>query len=114
MASFIIHTLSAESLLKEVESTYGVSLSNEDINRFLLGNLIVDSLKLDMTIPSHLSGQELIDYKMDLKRKNRQEKVSTHFRNPANEDSVFKLPEPNMFISKYNNILQKDEKYKPK
>ena len=57
MASFIIHTLSAESLLKEVESTYGVSLSNEDINRFLLGNLIVDSLKLDMTIPSHLSGQ---------------------------------------------------------
>lgn len=108
MASFIIHTLSAESLLKEVESTYGVSLNNEDINRFLLGNLIVDSLKLDMTIPPNLSNQELIDYKMDLKRKNRLEKVSTHFRNPSNEDNVLKLPEPQLFISKYKDLLSKD------
>ena len=68
MASFVIHTISAETLLKEVESKYGVSLSNEDINKFLLGNLIVDSLKLDMSIPSNLEGQELVDYKMELKR----------------------------------------------
>lgn len=108
MASFIIHTISAETLLKEVETKYGISLSNEDINKFLLGNLIVDSLKLDMTIPSNLEGQELIDYKMDLKRKNRQEKVSTHFRNPDNEDNVLKLPEPNLFINKYQHIITKD------
>jgi hypothetical protein len=108
MASFIIHTLSAENLLKEIESIYGVSLSKEDTNKFLLGNLIVDSLKLDMTIPSNLEGQSLIDYKMDLKRKNRQEKVSTHFRNPLEEENVLKLPQPQLFISKYQHLLNKD------
>lgn len=108
MASFIIHTLSAEHLLKELESLYGVTLSKEDINKFLLGNLIVDSLKLDMTIPSHLEGQALVDYKMDLKRKNREEKVSTHFRNPLYEENILKLPEPSLFVDKYKNIIDKD------
>ncbi len=108
MASFVIHTISAEQLLKEIESIYGVELSNEQVNRFLLGNLIVDSLKLDMTIPSNLNGQELVDYKMELKRKNRQEKVSTHFRNPDNEDNVLKLPEPQIFVDKYKELLKKD------
>lgn len=108
MASFVIHTLAAESFLKEVENKYGVSLSTEDINKFLLGNLIVDSLKLDMTVPSNLEGQELIDYKMNLKRKNREEKISTHFRNPDNEDNVLKLPEPSLFISKYQELLKQD------
>lgn len=108
MASFVIHTLAAEHLFKEVENKYGVSLSNEYINKFLLGNLIVDSLKLDMTIPSDLTNQELIDYKMNLKRKNREEKISTHFRNPNNEDNVLKLPEPSMFITKYSKLLTKD------
>ena len=108
MASFVIHTIAAETLLKEVESKYGVSLSNEDINKFLLGNLIVDSLKLDMSIPSNLEGQELVDYKMELKRKNRQEKVSTHFRNPDNEDNVLKLPEPTLFVNKYQHLITKD------
>lgn len=108
MASFVIHTLAAESLLKELENKYGTSLSDVNTKKFLLGNLIVDSLKLDMTVPSHLEGQELIDYKMELKRKNRLEKISTHFRNPSNENSVFKLPEPNLFISKYKDVLSKD------
>lgn len=108
MASFVIHTLAGEHLLKEIESLYGVSLSKEDINKFLLGNLIVDSLKLDMTIPIDLEGQELIDYKMDLKRKNREEKVSTHFRNPLNEDNILKLPEPSLFVDKYKTIIDKD------
>lgn len=108
MASFVIHTLAAESLLKEIENKYGVALSTDNIKKFLLGNLIVDSLKLDMYIPTNLQGQELIDYKMDLKRKNRQEKISTHFRNPANEENVLKLPEPQKFISKYQDLLTKD------
>lgn len=108
MASFVIHTLAAETLLKELENKYGVSLSTEDTNKFLLGNLIVDSLKQDMSVPSNLQGQELIDYKMDLKRKNREEKISTHFRNPDNEDNILKLPEPNLFIDKYKDLLKKD------
>lgn len=108
MASFVIHTLAAESLLKEIENKYGVSLSNDDINKLLLGNLIVDSLKLDMTIPDNLQGQELVDYKMELKRKNRQEKISTHFRNIDDEENVLKIPQPQYFISKYKDLLTKD------
>ena len=105
MASFVIHTLAAESLLNEINNKYGVSLSNDDINKFLLGNLIVDSLKLDMTIPDNLQGQELIDYKMELKRKNRQEKISTHFRNIDDEENVLKIPQPQYFISKYKLLI---------
>ena len=71
MASFVIHTLAGETLLKELENKYGSSLGDDDTKKFLLGNLIVDSLKLDMTIPPNLKGQDLIDYKMELKRKNR-------------------------------------------
>lgn len=108
MASFVIHTLAAEMLLKEIENQYRVSLSAENTKRFLLGNLIVDSLRLDMSIPEHLQGQELIDYKMELKRKNREEKISTHFRDPSKEENVLKLPEPDLFISKYSKLISQD------
>ena len=108
MASFVIHTLAAEELLREIENRYSTRLNDDDINKFLLGNLIVDSLKLDMTVPSNLEGQELIDYKMNLKRKNREEKVSTHFRNIHDEDNILKLPDPSKFISKYQILLSKD------
>ena len=108
MASFVIHILAAEMLLKEIENQYRVSLSAENTKRFLLGNLIVDSLRLDMSIPEHLQGQELIDYKMELKRKNREEKISTHFRDPSKEENVLKLPEPDLFISKYSKLISQD------
>ena len=108
MASFVIHTLAAEMLLKEIENKYGVSLSNENIKRFLLGNLIVDSHQSDMSVPKDLKGQELIDYKMKLKRISREEKISTHFRDPAKEGNVLKLPEPALFISKYNKLISQD------
>ena len=108
MASFIIHTLSAEMLLKELENKYQIALSQELTNKFLLGNLIVDSLRIDMNIPQNLTEQEQLDYKMYLKRKNREEKVSTHFRNPSNEDNILKLPEPSLFIEKYRNLLSQD------
>ena len=108
MASFIIHTLSAEYLLKEIENEYGVSLSTKDTNNFILGNLIVDSLKVDTTVPKNLTNQEAVDYKMELKRKIRKEKINTHFRNMDNEDNVLKIPEPQLFIKKYKNLLVKD------
>ena len=44
MASFVIHTLAAEELLREIENRYSIRLNDDDINKFLLGNLIVDSL----------------------------------------------------------------------
>lgn len=108
MASFIIHTLAAEYLLKEIENEYGVSLSTKDTNNFILGNLIVDSLKLDTSIPNNLTYQEAINYKMELKRKIRKEKIKTHFRNIDNEDNVLKIPEPQLFINKYKHLLTKD------
>ena len=45
---------------------------------------------------------------MNLKRKNREEKISTHFRNPNNEENVLKLPEPSYFIDKYKTLLKQD------
>ena len=45
---------------------------------------------------------------MKLKRISREEKISTHFRDPAKEGNVLKLPEPALFISKYNKLISQD------
>ena len=45
---------------------------------------------------------------MELKRKNREEKIRTHFRDPSKEENVLKLPEPDLFISKYSKLISQD------
>lgn len=101
MASFIILTIADEAILKEITTKYQAILSQENINKLLLGNLIVDSIKKDTTIHNNLNTQEIIDYKMDLKKRNRQEKIITHFRNPNQEHLCQKFPESQRFINKY-------------
>ena len=47
MASFVIHNVAGERLLKLLEENYGVELSVDVKDEFLLGNLIVDSSRLN-------------------------------------------------------------------
>lgn len=108
MASFIIHTIVGERFLNALENKYNITLSDYNRKQFLLGNLIPDSLKLDRTIPNNLSSEEVNKYKIDLKRKIREEKRSTHFRNPNQENLCLKIPEISLFLSKYRNLLPHD------
>lgn len=108
MASFVIHTIVGEEFFKKLEKEYKVTLSNSKRKMFLLGNLIVDSLKTDKTIPSNLTEEEEKEYKISLKTKIRAEKITTHFRNPEKEELCLKIPEPELFIKKYPDIIKKD------
>ena len=106
MASFIIHTIVGETLLNEIEKKYNITLSLNDRKQFLLGNLIPDSLQTDKTIPSNLKDDEKTSYKMEIKNRIRKEKLATHFRNPQKESDCLKIPETQLFVNEYGNIIQ--------
>ena len=72
MASFIIHTIIGEHFLNKLEKTYNIELSEYDRKQFLLGNLVVDTLKTDKTIPNNIPESEITNYKMNIKNKIRQ------------------------------------------
>lgn len=108
MASFIIHTIAGEKFLHDLENAFNIILTDYDKKMFLLGNLIPDSLALETTIPENLSSIELTNYKIKLKDKIREEKRSTHFRNPENEELCLKIPDPDLFINKYQGLLNED------
>lgn len=108
MASFIIHTIVGEQFLNKIENKYKIKLTDYEKKEFLLGNLIVDSLKVDKSIPNNLTEEEKKEYKITLKNKIRNEKVTTHFRNPEKEELCLKIPEPDIFIKKYSNIIEND------
>lgn len=108
MASFIMHTITGERFLKALENHYNITISEYEKNLFILGNLIPDSLKIDKTLPSNLTEEELTNYKYDLKTKIREEKMVTHFRKPQNENLCFKIPVISSFLTKYTNLVKKD------
>ena len=108
MASFVIHTIVGERFLNELEKKYNITISDYDRKLFLLGNLIPDSLKLDRTIPDNLSPEDITKYKIDLKRRIREEKRTTHFRNPSTENLCLKIPSIQLFLSKYENLVKRD------
>ena len=50
MASFVVHNIAGEKFLQLLEES-GINLSPEQKDKFLLGNLIVDSSKIKKVIP---------------------------------------------------------------
>lgn len=92
MASYVIHNIAGEELLKTLKNlNYNISL--KDYNKFLMGNLIPDSSKLDKP-----STEE------DIQR----EKHTTHFRDKSDFNKTIQIPNIDKFLSKYNNLLSKD------
>lgn len=108
MASFIIHTVIGEHFLNELENTYNITLSDYDRKQFLLGNLVVDTLTTDKRVPENIPSSEITNYKMSIKNKIRQEKLATHFRNPAKENECIKSPVPSMFLAKYKHLIKEN------
>ena len=79
MASFVIHHISGEVFLNELENK-GVMLSDTEKKQFLLGNLIVDSSRIKKQILENLSLEEQKKFKKKLREEIQEEKRSTHFR----------------------------------
>ncbi len=108
MASFVIHDIVGERFLSAIEKKYNIKLTEQDKKSFLLGNLIPDLITEDKELPLNLSEEEQKEFYRQRKIKVRKEKITTHFRTPDSLDLCIKIPECNLFINKYSELLTHD------
>lgn len=108
MASFVIHNIAGEEFLKTIQNRLGISLSTEEQNLFLMGNLIVDSTRIKSFAPQNISGEELKKAKYERRISIQKEKNSTHFRDPKESDLTIQAPKVEHFIAKYDSLFSKD------
>lgn len=108
MASFVIHHVAGIEFLKRIEKEYNVYFTEEQKNQFLLGNLIVDSIKTNLHIPKGLDEEELAFLKKEYYQKIQEEKVKTHFRMMEDEEVFIQIPVVEKFVEKYQHIIQND------
>lgn len=98
MASFVIHTIAAETFLKKLESE-GIKLTDSEKNEFLLGNLITDSVQ-------DIEGRTQSESKKIYRIKAQEEKAKTHFKNEDDKDLCIQCPNTLSFETKYDSILK--------
>lgn len=108
MASFVMHHTSGVELINKLSREYGIKIGEENIYNFLLGNLIVDSSNLKLTIPSGLNNEEVSLIKKTYQKKVQEEKISTHFRDNGDIDLCIQVPNVGKFLQKYNNLVSSD------
>ena len=106
MASFVVHHVAGVIFLKQLEKKYHITLTENQKNQFLLGNLIVDSSNLNFNIPENVSLERLHIMKKEYFEKQQKEKISTHFRNINN--LCVQAPIIQKFIEKYNELIKTD------
>lgn len=107
MASFVIHYISGEVFLNELENE-GVMLSDTEKRQFLLGNLIVDSSRVKKQRRENLSLEEQKKFKKKLREEVQEEKRSTHFRDKDDYKLCIQAPNIYSFIEKYKDLIIKD------
>ena len=107
MASFVIHHISGEAFLNELERE-GVLLSDTEKKQFLLGNLIVDSSRIKKQFPENLSLEEQKEFKKKLREEAQEEKKSTHFRDEDDYKLCIQAPNVSSFLEKYQDLITKD------
>ena len=107
MASFVIHYISGEVFLNELENE-GVILSDTEKIQFLLGNLIVDSSRVKKQRRENLSLEEQKEFKKKLREEVQEEKRSTHFRDKDDYKLCIQAPNIYSFIEKYKDLIIKD------
>lgn len=90
MASFVIHHTTGVNFLNMLEELNDITITDENKKRFLLGNLIVDSIR-----------------EKD-KSKVQEEKIATHFRDHSKLDHATQYPDLNLFLEKYGNLIPTD------
>lgn len=107
MASFVVHNIAGEKFLRLLEES-GINLSPEQKDKFLLGNLIVDSSKIKKVIPEGVSAEELKKIKKYYRNLIQDEKIATHFRDNNDLELCIQKPDLSKFINKYGNLFKED------
>lgn len=104
MPSYVVHYTVSELLLDRISKSYRIS--DYQKNYFRCGNLIVDSLKGDYNVDSCVKEEDRDSVASELFWKKQEEKNVTHFREDG--DYVFRIPDMDKFIKKYDDLLKKD------
>lgn len=102
MASFVIHKIAADKLLKLLEEEYGLLFSEDDKKQFQMGNLIVDSTRTKLVKKEGETDQEA---RRRYSKAVQQEKILTHFRSEEDQDLCIQVPQLESFTSKYQDLL---------
>ncbi len=102
MASFVIHNIAMEQLIKNLKENYGVNFRDTEEKELIFANLIVDSSKLKYVPVDGLLEKE---NKKRFREMVQAEKVATHFRRVEELNFCIQVPDMEMFINKYNDLL---------
>lgn len=108
MASFVIHHIAGEQLLLKLEEVYKIELEEDKKNQFLLGNLIVDSIKTEKEISKNIATQKSKDLQRKIRKQIQIEKRITHFRNEKDQNLCIQAPQVNEFCRKYKDLIMTD------
>lgn len=108
MASFVIHHIAGVKFLENLEKIYNINLTNEEKNNFLMGNLIVDSVKTEVRIPEDSNEEEAKNLRRKFSSIIQNEKRLTHFRDINDCDLIVQKPKVDDFVSKYYRLITKD------
>ncbi len=109
MASFVIHDIAGTEMLNVLKNKLGYEISPEDERKFLVGNLIPDSSKLQFpSLDPNLSKEELKVEKARRTQAIQSEKQITHFRPLDETDKNVQTPQLDVFIKKYRHLFPKD------
>ena len=107
MPSFVIHHIAGVKLLEKLEQEYDINLGREEKSKFLMGNLIVDSVKTDVVVPEHLSEREVKELRNRFFKIIKLEKSKAHFREMEDKKLVVQVPKVENFTFKYASLLKK-------
>lgn len=108
MASFVIHDIAGEEFLNTLQNRLNITLSQKEIRKFLMGNLIPDSSQISFKTPENISKEELNNLKKQRRQAIQDEKTSTHFRSPDENDLAIQTPRLDKFIEKYSSLFAAD------
>ena len=101
MASFVIHNILGEQLLRLLEEDYDIKFNLQQRNEFLLGNLIVDSSRIKFLVED---GADIEESKNHYRNSIQEEKLFTHFRD-NDSDLCIQVPNLEKFENKYGYLL---------
>ena len=105
MASFVILHVVGTKFLETLEKKYNINLTEEEKNKFLMGNLIVDSVKTTIDIPNDSNEEVKKNFRRKAKEIVQEEKRLTHFRDERDYELVVQVPKVDDFKEKYITIF---------
>lgn len=109
MASYVVHYIAGEQFLNSLNKIR--KLNKNEVNKFRLGNLIVDFVNIKQPDVDGLSDDEIIKIKERYRIEKTSRKFVTHFRDKENIKFIVNSPNLEKFMVKYSDLLIKNKDF---